>query len=343
MLTIFNQLAKKATIILVIICLIFSQFLIDVKIAYSEVINKNNIAIADAKLTDWYDVDKRLVENMKKSLKSAEDFASEELDNYIDKLMVNVDERFLNWYFNFWYQKAIEYGGALSWIVFKLDEPLKVFRKEDEKNLNSSEVIQKRLTEDFYNKFQELVFTKSSQKEFIKIIERTGNLYGHSVEIGVAEVKNLYKIPDEDWDGHLGELANLIYNTGNSKSGLSADNFGSALLTQTTVVGATVIGAKLFSNVALKAGSKLAVKGGASVAISATQLIDPILAIGFIAWDVWDYNNMVTNSRPILRQNILDYLTEFKYQTLQNPEIGIVPNLEEIQNSLITKINLASL
>ncbi len=335
---IIDRLTKNLTILLLTIILVFNNHLLFLKPAVADIINNNKIAFLDDKNYDWAKIDKSLTDKIKDSLLVAEEFATEELDDYIDELMVNVDQDFLDWYFSFFNQKSIEYGGVISWVGFKLDKRLKLLRKEDEKNLNSSEIIAKRLTRKFYDKFQELVFTKSAQKDLKKIIERTGKIYGNSISLVFADIKNDYKIDDRDWDSHLGELAQLIYNTGNSKSSLSLQSLGSSLLTETTIVGA-VIGAKLFSNIALKAGSKLAVKGGTSVAVSTTaKLIDPLLAIGFVAWDVWDYKNMVADSRPILRKNILDYLTEFKNQILQDPEIGIVPKLEEIEYELIKQL-----
>lgn len=278
----FNQLTKILTVLFVIFCLIFSDGFLCVKTAYADVINNDEINFINKDKYDWSKIDKLLADEVRNSLFMAEEFATEELDNYINKLMVNVDEKFLNWYFSFWNQKGMEYGSSFDWVVLKLDEPLKVFRKEDEKNLNSGEVINKRLTKNLYKKFQELVFTESAQQELKKIIERTGKLYGRSISLVFADVKNYYKIADQDWDNHLGELAKLIYDTGNSKSSLSIESLSSSLLTETAVIGA-VIGAKLFSNVAIKAGSKLMVKSGSFVVLSTTsQLVDPLLAIGFI-------------------------------------------------------------
>ena len=46
-----------------------------------------------------------------------------------------------------------------------------------------------------------------------------------------------------------------------------------------------------------------------SVALkTAAKFADPLLVIGFIALDIWDYNKMVDKSRPEMHKNILDYL-----------------------------------
>lgn len=331
----FNQIGKFLTILLLTFCLTFTNSFLFIKTANADVINDQKTSLSNNSNYDWKKIDTLLADQIRKSLEVAEKFATEELDNYIDELMVDVDHKFLDWYFSFFQQKfIIEYGGVISWIGFKLDEPLKVFRAEDEKNLNASKLIEKRLTEDFYNKFQEVVFTESAQKKFKKIIERTGNTYGNSISLVFADIKNSYKIPDEDWNNHLGDLVTLIYDTGNSKSSLSVKSLASSALTEGAIVGA-VFSAKLLSNIAIKASSKLAVKGGVSLAF---QLADPLLAIGFVIWDVWDYSKMVEKSRTPLRQNIFDYLTELKNKTLYDSIEGIIPALEEIEAQLLNKL-----
>ena len=39
-------------------------------------------------------------------------------------------------------------------------------------------------------------------------------------------------------------------------------------------------------------------------------LLAPIVGIGIILWDVWDYNRTVAIDRPVLHANIADYLQE---------------------------------
>ncbi|MBF2056724.1 MAG: hypothetical protein IGQ45_05745 [Cyanobacterium sp. T60_A2020_053] len=93
------------------------------------------------------------------------------------------------------------------------------------------------------------------------------------------------------------------------------------------------------SKVAVKASSKVAVKSGTSIVLSTTaKLADPLFAIGFLVWDVWDYSKMVEKSRPTLRKNIFDYLTELKNYTLDDSTVGIVPALEEIEAQIIKKL-----
>ncbi|MGI0480496.1 hypothetical protein ACN4EE_06865 [Geminocystis sp. CENA526] len=333
----FNQLGKILTILLLTFCLIFTNGFVYVQTANAKVINEQKIS--NNSNYDWNKIDKLLVQKIKDIGDKTEQFAEEELNNYVDELMIDVDHKFLDWYFGFFQQKLMEYKSIIDWIAFKLDEPLKVLRKEDEKNLNSKKIIEKRLTEDFYNKFQELVLNKSAQKDFKNIIETTGKIYRNSMSLVFADIKNYYKIPDEDWNNHLGDLATLIYDTGNSQSSLSVESLSSYSLTEMFILGSATIGAKLFSNIAIKASSKVAVKSGASIALSTTaELVNPLVAIGFVIWEVWDYRKIVEKSRTPLRQNILDYLKELKNRTLYDSNVGIIPALEEIEAQVIEQL-----
>ena len=102
------------------------------------------------------------------------------------------------------------------------------------------------------------------------------------------------------------------------------------------IIVGTAVGSKLAVNFAVKAAAKIVGKAsGAILAKVGAQIIDPVLGIGILAWDVWDYNNMVKQSRPVLRQNILDYLTEVKLSILYSPENSIMAAIEEVEGKIM--------
>ncbi len=144
-------------------------------------------------------------------------------------------------------------------------------------------------------------------------------------------VKSSYHVPDLEWENHLGQLLTIAYNSGTSKGSLSPDSLNSNLLTKTSVAATAVIGAKLTAKFAGKA-TAIALK-------TAAKFADPLLVIGFIAWDIWDYNKMVEKSRPEMRKNILDYFTELKY-SIDN---SIISTIDEVQSQLEKGITSLSL
>lgn len=301
---------------------------------------KNEVTLSYlSSMTNWDSIDERLAEAIKKAYEVSEDNAISELENWQNQLMQKVDDKFLSWYFNYFNQKTMELGVPFAWAAFKLDSVLKLFRQENEKNLNAGQIIQKRMIEDFNHKFQELVLNQESESSLKRIIETIGKNYASALGIKFLQIKSQYKIDDANWKEHLNKISQLVYNTGNSKTSFSIDSFNSNLLTTVFTVTTATIGLKIAANLAAKAGSKLAAKAGTSLLVkTGAQLLDPILVVGFLAWDVWDYNHMVATSKPELRKNILDYLEEVKNSILLSPENSILTALRDVENTFLEAI-----
>jgi hypothetical protein len=334
-----TEFVRRSVSLLAIILLVWSGIIPTFgKIPPAHAITGNNeIALPHiASSNNWDEIDKHLAEAIKQAYNSSEEYATTELESWQNQLMQKVDDKFLNWYFNYFNQKAMEFGVPFAWVVFKLDSVLKVLRAEDEKNLNAGEIIQKRMIEDFNSKFQELVLNQESEMILKQIIESIGRNYASALSIRLLQIKSQYKIEDIEWERHLSKIAQLIYSTGNSQSSLSIDSFNSNLLTTIFTITTTTIGLKLAANFTAKAGSELAAKAGASVLVkTGAQILDPILIVGFLAWDVWDYNHMVETSKPELHQNISDYLEEVKYSILTSPENSILAALQDVENMFL--------
>lgn len=245
--------------------------------------------------------------------------------------------------------KMIDYGipfdnfaskidGYIESLLSKVDENFKVVRDKDEESLDANEVIQKRMVQDFNRKFNELVLNENAEESLKEKINRIGKTYAIAVRTEFSKVKEKYQVSDEDWEKHLGQLANLIYNTGNSQSDLSATALNSKLATKIYAATTAAIGTKLAAKFAERATAKISAKAGASVATQAgAKLLNPILGVGFLVWEVWDYQEMVDQSRPQLRQNISDYLEELKYSILSG-EDGILSAISEVEYDLYRKI-----
>jgi hypothetical protein len=208
------------------------------------------------------------------------------------------------------------------------------------------------MIEDFNSKFNQLVLNEESESVLKNIINNIGRNYASSVGFRFAQVKNYYQIPDVAWDEHLRNIAELIYSDGNSATSLSATSLNSNLMTRLAAVTSITIAGKLTANFAAKAGSKLLSKTGTSLitktgakAISeagaamivktGTQILDPILVVGFLAWDIWDYQKMVADSRPELRQSIADYLQELAFSIIDAPDNSIMAGIEDIENIIL--------
>jgi hypothetical protein len=286
--------------------------------------------------TDWFQVNKHLIDAIRSAHDSTEEFAVAELNLWVDELMKKVDDRFMNWYFSYFNQKTMEFGVPFAWMAFQLDF-LNLLKKENESNLNANQILQKRMIEDFESKFKELVLNPEEAQQFMmKLTERVGRNYASALGMKLATTQNAYQIPDRDWEIYLNNLATVIYGTGNSQSSLNPETFGK-VPTDVLIFTTAAVGGKLALSFAGKVAAKIAGKAaGAVVAKVSAQLIDPLLAVGLLVWDVWDYDKMVNESRPVLRQNILDYLNEVKWSILSSPENSIMAAIEDVEGKIIT-------
>jgi hypothetical protein len=292
--------------------------------------------------TDVNKVDSYLIKGMRVAHDSTEVFAREELEIWINDLMKRVDDKFLNWYFNYFNQKAMEFGVPFVWIMFKADF-LNVLKSKDEKGLKANQIIEKRMINDFQNKFNELVLNPEESQQFLlKLTERSALNYVSALGMKFAMTKNCYNISDQDWEKYLSSLGTLIYNTGNSQSSLSASSLSSKLATNTVIL-STAIGGKLALTFASKLAAKIAGKAaGAIMAKISAQILDPVIGLGILIFDVWSYDKMVKQSKPTLRQNILAYFNEVKWSLLNGSENSIMASIKDVESKMIAGLESRS-
>ena len=101
----------------------------------------------------------------------------------------------------------------------------------------------------------------------------------------------------------------------------------------------TKIGSKVAASFAGKATAKMAAKTGGTVAAKfGGQFLDPIVAVGIIIWDVWDYQHTVKVNQPILREAIWDYLQEVKASLLDNPDNGIMAAIYQLEGGILMSL-----
>ncbi len=288
---------------------------------------------------DWYQVDQSLINAVRSAYDTTEKFAVSELDNWEKDLMQKVDGKFLNWYFSYFNQKAQEFGIPFAWLAFKMDDSLKLLRKEDEKDLATNEVLHKRMIEDLSGKFNELVLDSEAQGALDESIKRVKKNYALLIDLQFTQVKNTYHISDEDWAKYLNQLAAVTYDTGTDKGTFSPESFISNLTSKLLIVPTVVVGGKVVLGFVAKAAAKMAVKaGGVVLSKVIAQSIDPMLAVGILIWDAWDYNRTVKTSRPALRQNILDFLDEVKLSILDSPDKSIMAGIKNVEGEILTRL-----
>ncbi|MGI0486401.1 hypothetical protein ACN4EK_13255 [Pantanalinema rosaneae CENA516] len=270
---------------------------------------------------------------------NTEEFVTGELDRWEQKLITQVDHPFLDWYFNFLHQKATEFGVPFAWMAFKLDSQLKILQTEEERveNLNADQIIKRRMEADINRKFAEAVLNQDAMSDLKDVVERTAKNYASAVGMKFASVKSRYHVADQEWERHLDNLSQIVANTGTNSLGLSGSALAGNLTTKVLAVTAASAGTKVVTSLVAKSSSKLLVKGGAAIVAKwGSTLVDPALGIGLIAWDVWSYRQNVEHDRPLLRQDLIRYITALRDSIQENQEgNGIMDAIASLQMDLI--------
>jgi hypothetical protein len=283
------------------------------------------------------DIDQALVTALRNAHSQSESFASEQLDKWVDELMLRVDDSFLDWYFNYFNQKKMELSTPFTWLHSA------VAHWTNKNNPPPGQAVAEKLTEDFQTEFAKRVLRpKIAQFELEKITSDSINVYVAELGKNISNIQSSYKIPQGDWERYLGDIAVTINDTEGNISNLSLKVLtgGSTyILAKAMIPAVTKVGSKIAVSFAGKAGAKMAAKTGGVVAGKiGAQLLDPIVGIGIIIWDLWDYNHTVAVEKPILRNAIYDYFKQVKISLLENPENGIMVAVNQVENGIFKSI-----
>ncbi|NEO98068.1 MAG: hypothetical protein F6K58_05095 [Symploca sp. SIO2E9] len=287
---------------------------------------------------DHSDIEQAIARAIVDARNQTESFASQRLDEWVEQLMLRVDNNFLNWYFDYFNQKKMEFSTPFVWLSSA------AARRISTTNQPPGQVVAEKLTENFQTEFAKRVLRpKIAQLELERITRDTINLYISELANNISNVQSRYKIPQGQWERYLSDVAITISDTEGNISNISLKLLagGSTILLAKTVIPlVTNIGSKVAVSFAGKATAKMAAKTGGVVAGKlGVQLIDPIVAVGIIIWDVWDYKHTVKIERPVLREAILDYLSEVKASLLDNHENSIMAAIYQLEGGILKSVN----
>ena len=286
---------------------------------------------------DLSKVDQSIVAAITKAEKSAEAFATEELDKWIEELSPRVDV-FLDWYFSYFNQKKIEFSTPFNWLSSA------IFHQFNHQKLSPDKAVAKKMTEDFQREFAKRVLVpKNAQIKFEVLTADTINLYVSELGNNITKVQSQYRIPQGKWERYLNDISTTISDTEGNISHLSLKLLaggGGYLIAKPLIVGfAGKVTSKVSGKFASKAAAKVAAKtGGAVTAELGSSLIDPVVGIGILIWDIWDYSHTVEVERPMLRNNILDYLDNVERSLLKNPENGIMAAIYQLEDGILKSL-----
>lgn len=300
---------------------------------------KPPVEVVEEHPVDWSKVNEAMKLTLDNAYKSAEDYASKELDVWVDELMSRVDGSFLDWYFGYFNQKQIEYKSLfvqLSSGAARLLNP---------NNPTPAEKVAEVVTKDFQEEFaKRVLIPQTSQLRLERITQQTVKHYLDDLRGNINSIPVKYQLPQADWERYLNEIAITINDTEGKISNLSLKVLagGGSYLALKPLVAPLVlkVGSKVVTKLASKAGAKVATKTGAALAGKVgAAVLDCTVGVGIIIWDVWDTNHTAYVEKPILHDNLAAYLQEVKFSLLNNHENGIMAVIARIQSRIVPKIN----
>ena len=302
--------------------------------------SKSSVVFID-KQSDWNKVDESIIAAIKNANTTAENFASTKLDDWVDELMINVDGSFLDWYFNYFNQKKLEFSVPFVWASSAVTHWV------DSDKPSPDQVVAEKMTEDFQLQFAKRVLKpKIAQFALETITNDTVKVYVSQLEKNISSIESSYNIPQGKWDRYLNDIAITINDSEGVTSNLTLKTLvggGSYLFVKAAIPMGVKIGSQIAAKFAGKAGAKIAAKTGGTIAGKiGAELLDPIVGIGILIWDLWDYNNTVSVNRPILRKSISEYLHTVKTSLLQNPANGIMASINELQYGILKSVQSAN-
>lgn len=278
-------------------------------------------------------LDESLIQALLISRTKTDEFASERLDEWVDSLMVRVDNSFLDWYFGYFNQQIIGLKSLVQGALHYVFE--------------SQPTASEKLTEEFQEEFAIRVLRKQiAQMEIERITGDVVEFYVEELQKNVNEIPSRYNIPQGEWERYLDDVSFIISDTEGSRSvslsfkTIFAGGVGGAALLTSKLIGPITakLGIKTGTKFAGKAGAQIAAKTGAKVAAKmGGKMAGLYIGVGVIIWDLWDHHATKEENKPVLRQNIYDYLHEVKHSLLYDTESGIITAINDMERNIKIK------
>lgn len=291
---------------------------------------------------NWMQVEKSVKESMQEAHEIAEGYASQELDTWTDKLVERVDTNFRDWYFGYFNQKRIEYSSFFTGISANIAHGL------NPNNPTSEEKIAEAMTEDFQIEFAKRVLVPEiSQLQLQTIASQTSKRYLNALKVNLSQIPEQQQIPRADWESYLKVASVDIKDTeGKILANLSLQKIvaGGAYVALKPLLLPLLpkIGSAIVAKLAGKAGAKIAAKtGGILGGQIGSALLDSTIGVGIILWDIWETNHSASIEKPILRENLVDYIHAVKDSILTNPNNGIMTVIDQADRNIIQAIEIA--
>jgi hypothetical protein len=286
--------------------------------------------------TDWKAVDQAVATALQTARSEAQTFAAGEIVNWSTELEPRI-EGFLDWYFDFFHQKTMEFSTPFVWGYASL------WHRINPNTPTGQTAVVDRLSAQFQQEFAKRVLVpQNAQLRLERITTETVDRYLNNINQKIGAIQTKYKIPQGTWNRYLADISTSLGQEG-SISHLSMKTVaggGTYLALKpllTTSIGK--LGSKASAKFVGTATSKAAAKtGGAIAAELGAAVLDPVVGVGILVWDVVDYRQSIKRDRPVLKQNLTDYLQDVQQMLLNHPESGVMAAITQLEQNILKSL-----
>ena len=286
---------------------------------------------------------KILDQTIEKNQGTARQIAYDTAENSWSKLETNLIARidiFLDWYFNYFNQKSQDIKMSLSYsdALLKHEFDLKAANQEFNTKL--------------IDNFQELFVERVLQPEQVDIKIREIAVaaltkYLQEIEKSLDKVPQNYNVNQTDWQKYLNQVV-VVIKYGKKKQLSFALNSVSSpethqKLKELIASEKYLVKSEIVSQISQQGARKLLAKTGTNAgALLGVRLIGKkIIALGGVAWELWDYNHAIEVEKPAMRQELIDNLIQVKTDILNNPQSGIMSVIDDLEISFQDNLDLS--
>lgn len=247
-------------------------------------------------------------------------------------LLARIDE-FLAWYFNYLTQKSqdIKTGMIYSESLIKNDFHLAAANQD--------------FTTKFIENFQDIFEAKVLQPEQVDLQTREIAVevlkqYLEEILKSLDAVPQKYNINQTDWENYLNHVVIIIKSGQNHHFSLPLKSVSSLennqKLKQLIATNPDWVKTEMLAKIAKQGAIKILAKTGTNTAaILGVRLIGKkVLALGGIAWELWDYNHAIEVEKPAMRQELIENLILVRADVLYQPEYGIMSVIDGLEISV---------
>lgn len=300
--------------------------------------NRENVTSVESKssqpvMPDYKDLDEEIISAMKVAYNSAQDYASAELDIWINEMMARADEDFLDDYFSFMQTKRRELTSLYNSIAHRISKNA----------LSAEEVALKKLEDEIERK---VIKPEISQARIENITKEAIDVYLTVLDIELEKIRKINKYPVGDWNKYVADLCGLTLDVDAKKYPIALKSVVVSTIGLTGFTAYKVV--PMVKDVAVKVSAKIAGKTASSVAKTGTAVAAktagkaakaiPVVGWGITAaiciWDVVDYSKSAREGKAMLRKNLDEYFREVKKRLLGNSEDSIMGSIRIWEKSM---------